>query len=343
MKVIERGVVVDFDEFERLCETCVVAVSEHRPCTSVLMAESVENPRWAREQTAQMFFEVFEMREMALVTQAELAVRNELGGARNVPASDLEALVVHLGHEQSYACAYRARGETSSAFSQLELTCAPVKITTTGSALTRYLTRLVAEDSHGSVQLSQKEAEEVKRIGCYIKGSNINPSGALFPMTYQYPGQEIHLSDSDTVVQNGAPCHLCPRALFSPAELFDGAAESTCVGVVEAVKAVLDSCGDNDNIARNIVLSGGSARFGGLREELQLRLRQSCSRRDLVVRDNTVREATQVWRGGALMLNDSNLQGWLTREEFEEVGAAAVHDFFPPGLQAGQMTKAARS
>eukprot|EP00656_Telonema_subtile_P044347 TRINITY_DN50615_c0_g1_i2.p1 TRINITY_DN50615_c0_g1~~TRINITY_DN50615_c0_g1_i2.p1 ORF type:complete len:104 (-),score=23.96 TRINITY_DN50615_c0_g1_i2:157-468(-) len=85
-------------------------------------------------------------------------------------------------------------------------------------------------------------------------------------------------------------------------------------------------------LASNIVLSGGNVIFTGLDERLQLELDQQVGQLQPVVVPEDKGERKYHCFVGASIISQLDGINWVTRELYDEYGAAVVHEACPVGL-----------
>ena len=116
----------------------------------------------------------------------------------------------------------------------------------------------------------------------------------------------------------------CPEILFQPALIGQESAgihKTTCNSIL---KCDIDVRKD---LYQNIVLSGGSSMFPGMRDRMQKEISDLAPPTIKVKVTAPPERKNLVWLGGSFLASLSTFQKmWITKEEYEESGPAIVHE-----------------
>ena len=116
---------------------------------------------------------------------------------------------------------------------------------------------------------------------------------------------------------------LCPEALFQPS--FMG---KSGLGLHECVHHSVMNC-DVDlhrNLYANVILGGGSTMFPGFCERLTREVTNLAPSRTQVTVVASPNRRYSAWIGGAAFASTATFQQmWISKAEYDEVGASIVH------------------
>lgn len=200
------------------------------------------------------------------------------------------------------------------------------------------------EDKPGttaSYRAYQVEAicQDVKHTLCRVSDTPFDPeeNASIPTVSYELPdGQEIHV---------GAARFAVPEVLFNPALLSGfgdvgagvkpvGGADSLA-GLPACVSECIGRC-DVDvrrELYSGIVLTGGTALFGTLRDRLEKELSEvapNMVKVKVVAPANAVERRYSTWIGGSILSSLGTFQQmWMSKEEYKEYGAGLIHKKAP--------------
>ncbi len=125
------------------------------------------------------------------------------------------------------------------------------------------------------------------------------------------------------IITIGSERFRTPEALFQPSLLGQEA-----LGIHEQINRSVNKC-DIDlrrELYQNVVLSGGTTMFPGMKERIQAELERSVANSVKVRVVAQPERKYSVWIGGSILSSLSSFSNmWITREEYLEVGAQIVH------------------
>ncbi|CAK6440523.1 unnamed protein product [Pipistrellus nathusii] len=298
---IERGLIVSWEDMEELWQHLFewelgVRASE-RP---VLMTEPPLNPRAARERTAAVMFEAFQVPAFYLSDQAVLAL---------YASACVTGLVVDGGDGLTRAV---------PVFEGYSLPHAVGRLPVAGRDLTELLARLLRAGGRGfPCALRRALVEDVKEKLCYVA---LEPERELARRLADVQ-REYTLPDGQ-VLRLGDQLFQAPEALFAPAPL--GVQGPGLPGLVAGSIAKCDA-DIQATLYGEIVLSGGSTLFPGLDDRLLLELEQRAARGTPIKITAPPDRWFSTWIGASVVTSLSSFrQMWVTAADFQEFGASVV-------------------
>nr|QGN00867.1 ActL2 [Drosophila imaii] len=301
---IQRGIVVDWDDMEKIWDysfhnALKVAPDEH----PVLLTETPLNQKVNREMMTQIMFEKFDVPAMHLAIQAVLTL---------YASGRTTGMVVDSGDGITY---------TTPVFEGYALPHGVSRMQLAGGDLTDYLMRILHERGNSFATTAEREiVRDLKEKHCYVAQDyqqeldNVSDSSSL-EKTYELPDGQV--------VSVGNERFRCPEAMFQPALL----GVESC-GIHETTYKSILSCelDIRKKLYGNIVLSGGTSMLKGLPERMQ---REMTSLAPSTVSIKIAAPADRkiaVWLGGSILSSLSSFeQMWITKQEYDEVGASIVH------------------
>ena len=305
---IEHGCITNWDEMERVWHHLFyhelrVEPEEH----PVLLTEPPINPKANREKTTQIMFETFNIPALYKSNSALLSL---YGAGRTT------GIVLELGHTVSH---------TAPVASGNLLTHATQRLAIAGSQLTDYLTESLSRDSSCALDSCSVRhiKEKLTHVSlCCKQDTAVTPQATAHP--YELPdGKVISLGSSEL--------SRCPEALFNPSLLLlppnSDQPQPTCQGIHESVCVSLNKCDPSirKHLYANIVLSGGSSLFPGIKQRLEreISLLSPLSNKPRVIAP--AERKYLPWIGGANLASLSTFNSmWYSKEEYDESGPSIV-------------------
>ncbi|MFX1253974.1 MAG: actin, cytoplasmic 2 [Promethearchaeota archaeon] len=300
---IEHGVVTDWDAMEKIWHYTFhndlrVNPSEH----PVLFTEAPLNPSRNREKMAEILFETFNAPAMYVSMQAVLSL---------YASGRTTGLVVDAGDGVMHIVPI---------YEGFAITHAIGRIDIAGRDITEYLRRLLRQRGYTLTSSAEKEiVRDIKERLCYVA---LDPEREL-KLAEKVSGMEKQytLPDGETLTI-GPERFLAPEAFFNPAAM--GQEEQA---MDEAIYESIQKC-DIDlrkELYQNIVLSGGSTMFPGLKERLHKELTEMIPESIEIRIVAPPERRYSVWIGGSILSSLKTFQRlWVSRKEYQEQGASVV-------------------
>jgi centractin len=301
---LEHGIVTNWDDMERIWQHVYTdelkILSEEHP---VLLTEAPLNPRANRDQTAQIFFETFNVPALYLSIQAVLAL---------YASGKTTGLVLDSGDGVTHSVPVYGGFSISSAIQRIDIA---------GRDVTEYLQLLLRKS--GTVLYTSAEKEIVRNIKekhCYLAldprreekewsalDSHLLGSNA--------PGEIYRLPDGKEV-KLGAERFRAAELLFSPHII-----GSEYNGIHQIV---FDSINRTDTDLRsalyeNIVISGGSTLTRGFGDRLLTELKLLAPKNTKIKIYAPPERKYSTWIGGSILAGLSTFKKmWVSSDEWQE-------------------------
>ena len=364
VKPLTDGVISDWDAAEALLshsyKTCLACDPADHP---LMLSEPSFNPPAAREKLAELVFEKFQAPALFLGKQAVLsafaagrgtALVLEIGGGVTT------ATAVHDGYALSKPLKRSALGgdllnEMALKSLQLREPAPAVQplYTLKRTAVGPGEESVSVRDFPGTHPSYHRYAQlqlmkDVKECVCRCSFSAPPPGGEMDSSAW-----EFEMPDRSVVDFGWERLHL-PELLFTPnllqtqpppwtrvagtdgltpaAQELAGMVPEGLMGLPEMVSECIRMC-DTDirrELWGNVVLSGGGSLLPGLPERLHARLNEivpQMSMKVKVVAASTPSERRwATWIGGSILASLGSFQQlWMSKQEYEENGASAIH------------------
>ena len=306
---LRRGIVQDWDSMTAVYnhvfeeELCVDPDQSGMP---VLLTDAPKTTKADREKCAEIMFEHFKVPGLYLANQSVLSLFS---------CGKTRGLVVEMGEGATYSV---------PVFEGFALPHASVKMPLAGADLTAYLRRLLEERGHTFNNTAAHSAiiRGVKESLCVVSNDYKND---VRNDTDEYA---YELPDGQSLTIGNTCRYSVPEAFFNPSILNGN--DSSSSNVQNITDCILESIGQCDadlqpDLYSNVILSGGSSLFRGLKTRMQAELEQRVEDAPIeVIMDSQRKYAS--WIGGSMFASIGTFgKIYVTRQEYEDSGATAVH------------------
>ncbi|KKN49780.1 hypothetical protein LCGC14_0639260 [marine sediment metagenome] len=304
---IEHGVVGDWPAMERLWHYTFYTDLRIDPSEyPVLLTEAPLNPRLNREKMAEIMFETFNVPALYIATQAALSL---------YASGRTTGCVIDIGDGVSHIVPIFEGFALSHAIQRIDLA---------GRDVTTYLQRLLRQNGYSFTTSAEKETvREIKEKLCYVA---IDPEKEII-LSNKVAGMEkaYMLPDGETITI-GIERFLAPECFFNPAVLGKELAplDDVIVGAISDCDVDL-----RRDLYSNIVLSGGSTMFPGIKERLSREIKEQVADSIAVRIIAPPERMYSVWIGGSILSSLKTFHRmWITRRDYKEVGPQVIHRCF---------------
>ena len=304
---VGHGIVEDWGAMEKIWHYTFYTDLRLDPAEHpVLLTEPPLNPRPNREKMCEIMFETFNVPALYVAMQAVLSL---------YASGRTTGLVCDSGTGVTHVVPIYEGFALTHAISRLDLA---------GRDITEYLMRLLRQRGYSLTTSAEKEiVRDIKEKLCYVA---LDPEKEL-KLAEKVSGMEksYMLPDGETL-SVGVERFLAPEVLFNPSAV---GKESSPIDevIVEAVsKCDIDLRRD---LYSNIVLSGGSTMFPGLKERLTREISEMIPENVEVKIIAPPERMYSVWIGGSILASLKTFQKmWVTRKEYKEIGPPVIHRCF---------------
>ncbi|XP_055974791.1 actin-like protein 9 [Sorex fumeus] len=299
---LRNGIVVDWEAAELIWRHLLehdlrVAPRDH----PLLFSDPPFSPATNREKLVEVAFEALCSPAMYVESQSVLAVYAH---------GRISGLVVDSGHGVTY---------TVPVFQGYNLVHATQRLDLAGTHLTAFLADKMLLGS--GLPFSQRHLDTVEHIKhhyCYV----VDDFQKAQARPVQDCCQTFKLPDGRSVTLN-QELYQCPELLFRPPEIPGLAPVGLPAMTQQALQKVPPEA--RPEVARNVLLCGGSSLFPGFHSRFQAELQRAGAASDTHVVAGTSRHLA-VWIGGSILASLRAFQScWVLKEQYEEQGPHIVY------------------
>jgi len=302
---IAHGIINDWDDMEKIWNHTFyvelrVSPDEH----PVLLTEAPLNPKINREKMTQIMFETFNVPCLYVAIQAVLSLYS---------AGRTTGIVCDSGDGVTHTVPIYEGFSIPHAVSRIQLA---------GRDLTTFMAKLLKErgyefNSSAEMEIVRDIKEKTSFVALdYEAALKQAQDSSSLEMNYELPDGKI--------ITIGSERFRCPEYLFKPLEM-NGKELSS---VQDLTYTSIQEC-DVDvrrDLYQNIILSGGTTMFEGIGERLLKEIENRAPKQVSVKVIASPDRRYAVWRGGSTLTSLSTFAGmWITKEDYDEHGAAIVH------------------
>jgi len=303
---IAAGIVESWEDMEKVWHHCFYNELRIAPneAKGVLLTEAPRNPKQNREKMVQIMFETFEVANVYVAIQAVMSLYS---------AGRTTGLVCDAGDGVSH---------TVPVFEGFSLPHAVEKMEIAGRVLTEYLVKLLLEAGHNYTSASEVQiVRDIKEKLCYV-AQNWNEEFEEAKKSSEHDKQYT-LPDKSVITVPATVRMGAPELLFQPNR--NG---MSCKALHSLAWASITGS-DIDvrkELCKNIIMSGGSTMYEGIADRLKKELVDLApSGAEIRVVASADRKYA-VWKGGSTLASLSTFaSSWVTKEDYEEHGAAIIH------------------
>ena len=304
---VEHGIIEDWTAMEKIWHYTFytdlrIDPSEH----PVLLTEAPLNPRPNREKMAEIMFETFNTPALYVAMQAVLSL---------YASGRTTGCVIDIGDGVSHVVPIFEGFALSHAIQRIDLA---------GRDITTYLQRLLRQKGYSFTTSAEKEiVRDIKEKLCYVA---IDPEKEMM-LSKKVAGMEksYMLPDGETI-NVGVERFLAPECFFNPSVI-----GKELEPLDDVIVGAISEC-DVDlrrDLYSNIVLSGGSTMFPGIKERLTKEIKEQIPESVDVKIIAPPERMYSVWIGGSILssLKTFHRMG-VTRREYKEMGPQVSHRCF---------------
>lgn len=301
---IEHGSVDDWTAMEKIWSFTFFNDLRVNPAEHpVLLTEPPLNARTNREKMAELMFETFNVPAIYISMQAVLSL---------YASGRTTGIVVDSGDGVTHVVPVYEGFAITHAISRIDIG---------GRDITDYLRRLLRQRGYSLTSSAEREiVRDIKERLCYVA---LDPQKEL-QLADKVSGMEKSyvMPDGDTITV-GQERFMAPELFFNP-----GAMGSEDNSIHELIASAISDC-DVDirpHLYSNIVLSGGSTMFPGLKERLHKELTAMVPPGVEIKIVAPPERRYSVWIGGSILASLKTFSKmWVTRKEYNDSGPKSVY------------------
>lgn len=291
--LIERGAITNWDEIEKFWQHCMKNELKMDPTENpIFLTEPPLNPQKDREKQAAMIFEKFNTPKMSFGFQPVLAL---------YAYGQMEGLVIDIGRGTTQAVPCKEGFFVPKSYKRVNYA---------GQDLDSYFVNLMKSKG---CDVTLEVANDIKEKLCYVatdyEAEMVKPEETK---QYKLPdGKELSV---------GRERFQCPESFFK--------AESSGSAFVSVQELVCDAIAaqDDNTMFSNIVLTGGSTMFSGMKHRLEKEIsaiKPSGSPEVKIVSHDSRNHSSFI--GSSILTALPTFEPlWITKQQYEEIGVNVV-------------------
>lgn len=304
---VEHGIIEDWTAMEKIWHYTFYTDLRTDPSEHpALLTEAPLNPRKNREKMAEIMFETFNIPALYVAMQAVLSL---------YASGRTTGCVIDIGDGVSHVVPIFEGFALSHAIQRVDLA---------GRDITNYLQRLLRQKGYSFTTSAEKEiVRDIKEKLGYVavdpeKEMRLSKKVAGMKKSYMLP-------DGETI-EVGVERFLAPECFFNPSVI-----GKELEPLDDIIVNAISSC-DVDlrrDLYSNIVLSGGSTMFPGIKERLTNEIKEQIPESVDVKIIAPPERMYSVWIGGSILSSLKTFHRmWITRREYKEMGPQVIHRCF---------------
>ncbi|CAG9311549.1 unnamed protein product [Blepharisma stoltei] len=299
---IERGIIVDWDEMEKIWNHTFfsglgVAPDNH----PLLLTETPLNPKYSKEKMTQVMFEAFNIPAFYIASQPVLSLYSS-GKTIGLVIDSGDGITTTVPIYEGYALPYSIKS-----------------LPLGGKDMTEYFISLLSAKGYKFNTCAEREiARDIKEQICYAAmrfKDELNAAGASIEKNYDLPdGRSLIIREER---------FKCPEAMFDPSLMN---IDEDGIHLIANRSIMKSDVEIRKELYSNILLSGGNTLFSGMAERLIVEMTCLAGISSKVRVTAPAERSTSVWIGGSILASLSTFQQmWITKAEYEEAGPTIVH------------------
>jgi len=303
---IANGIVSDWEDMEKVWHHTFYNELRVTPneVQGVLVTEAPRNPKANRERMLTAMFETFEVKNMYVAIQAVMSL---YANGRST------GLVVDSGDGVTH---------TVPVFEGFSIPHAIEKMEIAGRVITDYAQKLLLESGHSFTSTAELEiVKDIKEKLCFV-AQDYDAEHAAAQGSSELD-QAYTLPDRSQITVKGTVRMQVPELVFKP-DLNGKSCDS-----IQALawKSVSNSDVDvRRDLLKNVILSGGTTMYEGIADRLKSELTTLAPPGSEIRIVATPDRKYAVWKGASTLASLSTFAAsWISKDEYEEHGAAIVH------------------
>ena len=303
---ISNGIVNDWEDMEKVWHHTFYNELRVTPSEvqGVLVTEAPRNPKANREKMLTVMFETFEVANMYVAIQAVMSL---YANGRST------GLVVDSGDGVTH---------TVPVFEGFSIPHAIEKMEIAGRVITDYAQKLLLESGHSFTSTAELEiVKDIKEKLCFVAQDYDNERTAAESSSEL--DQAYTLPDRSQITVKGTVRMQVPELIFKPD--LNG---KSCNSIQQlAWTSVSNSDVDvRRDLLKNVIMSGGTTMYEGISDRLKTEITNLAPDGSEIRIVASPDRKYAVWKGASTLASLSTFAAsWISKEEYEEHGAAIVH------------------
>ena len=303
---IAAGIVESWEDMEKVWQHTFYNELRVTPTElkGVLLTEAPRNPKQNREKMTTIMFETFEVPNCYVAIQAVMSL---------YAAGRTTGLVVDSGDGVTH---------TVPVFEGFSIPHAIEKMEIAGRVITDYAQTLLIGYGHSFTSTAEMEiVKDIKEKMCFV-AQDYEAERAASEASEEL-SQAYTLPDRSTITVKGTFRMQVPELLFKPELNGKSCMSIQALSWSSIFKSDIDV---RRELLKNVIMSGGSTMYEGIADRLKTELTALAPAGSEIRIVAAPDRKYAVWKGASTLASLSTFAAsWISKEEYEEHGAAIVH------------------
>ncbi|KAN0027425.1 hypothetical protein ACTFIU_010374 [Dictyostelium citrinum] len=292
---IKNGIVSNWEDMEKFIENTFYYKLRVEPqYHSVFLTETTLNTKENRNKMAEIMFETYDIPSIKIDSQQKLSFDHLSGNNKN-------GTIVDMGDDSINIVPFVDGKPINDSV---------VTVDFGGRNLTGYLAALLFQNGYSfSTVADHQIVRQIKEKHSFVELDYEKPVNTK-KQSFSYPG-------SSDIQIDARYLYGCPEPLFRPSLIGFDSSDSLCNSTYSSIMKCDESV--RQSLFSNIILTGGSSMFNGIKERLEMEISKINTTGNKVNIICSKDRKHSNWLGASKSITSTD--NWVSKEQFSEKGS----------------------